>query len=143
MAAVCTGALPQWDHHSWAIRQPFHLYLLHEETQNLHNVEGVDGNAPGDDVGVDQALAVKEGQNNLLGPAGLHPRFDGAWFSLLDPLFKLLFCLRSRVTHHGLIHSNIIVQHQKRVKRRFAQSSQFSWRFSVVFLLAFTFLMMA
>jgi hypothetical protein len=35
------------------------------------------------------------------------------------------------------------VQHQKRVKRRFAQSSQFSWRFSVVFLLAFTFLMMA
>jgi hypothetical protein len=43
--------------------------MLHEDVQYLEDVGRVDGGAPGDDVRVDEALAV--GQQHLFGPARL------------------------------------------------------------------------
>jgi hypothetical protein len=37
-------------------------------------------------VGVNQALAVKEGQQHLFCLAGMDSGLDGAWFSIFNPL---------------------------------------------------------
>ncbi len=52
--------------------RPLLSQVLHEEVQDLHNVCCIDGGAPGDDVRVVKALAVKESEQHLFGPAGMN-----------------------------------------------------------------------
>ncbi len=50
--------------------------MFHEETQDLNDLGHVDNGGPGNDVGVDEALAVKEGQQHLFGLAGMALAFN-------------------------------------------------------------------
>ena len=94
--------------------RPLLLQILHEASQGLHNVGCVDCNTPRNNIGVDQALRVEEGQDHLLGPAGLDLGLDGPWLPLEDPLFGLLFSQRGVVGYQGLIHGHNSVQHRQR-----------------------------
>jgi hypothetical protein len=92
--------------------QPLLNQILHEGAQGLHNVVDVNLLPRRDVVGVDKALAIKEGQQHLLlGAASLDLSLDGAWFSLFNLLFGLLFCLWSVVTDNPFIHCYNVVQH--------------------------------
>ncbi len=51
---------------------------LQELTHGIHNVVGVQCGHPGHMVGVAEALRVKEGQDHLLAPDGLHLGLDEA-----------------------------------------------------------------
>ncbi len=87
-------------------------YTNHELAQDHQDVVGVDGGPLRNNVGVDQALTVKEGQQHLLCLAGMDFGLDGAWLALLDPLLRLPFHLGSVVGHHRLVHSDDLVQHR-------------------------------
>ncbi len=60
--------------------------MPHEDVQDLHKVQGVDGGAPGDDVHIDEALAVEEGEQYLFGPARLDLSLYWARLPLQEPL---------------------------------------------------------
>ncbi len=60
--------------------------MNHGLAQDHQDVVGVDGGPLRNDVGVDQALAVKEGQQHLPCPAGMDFSLDGAWLAFLGPL---------------------------------------------------------
>lgn len=64
---------------------PLLVDMLHEGVQGLGDVGCVPSGAPGDDVGVDQPLAVEESQHHLLGAAGLDFCFDGSRLPLWNP----------------------------------------------------------
>jgi hypothetical protein len=51
---------------------PLEPELFHELAQDDDGVVGVDGDAPGHDVGVDEPLLVKERDLHLLGAAHCH-----------------------------------------------------------------------
>jgi hypothetical protein len=54
-------------------------------------VHSIESGAPGDDVRVDEALAVKESKQHLLGPAQLDLGLYRAQLPLLDPLLGMFF----------------------------------------------------
>jgi hypothetical protein len=68
-----------------------------------------------DNMCIDEALAVKEGEQHLFGSARLDLGLYWAWLSLLNPLLGLFFALRRMVIHHHLVHSHNRVQHGERV----------------------------
>ncbi len=57
-----------------------------ELAQDHQDLVSVDGGPLQHDVGVNQALAVKEGQQHLFCLAGMDSGLDGAWFSIFNPL---------------------------------------------------------
>ncbi len=74
---------------------------------------------------VDKALAVEEGEQHLFGPASLDLSLYWTQLTpLLYPLLGLLFCLRSAVTHHHLVHGDNGVQHGERVAWTAATNSE-------------------
>ncbi len=95
--------------------RPLLLEMPHEDVEDLHDVRAVDGGAPGDDMHIDKALAVEEGEQHLFALASLDLCLDWARQSLLDPLLGLLLALRRVVIHHRLIHLHNRVLHGKRV----------------------------
>ncbi len=68
-----------------------------------------------DNMRIDEALAVKEGEQNLFGSARPDLGLYWAQLSLLNPLLGLFFALRRMVTHHRLVHCHNRVQHGERV----------------------------
>ncbi len=95
--------------------RPLLLEMPHEDVEDLHNVRGVDGGHPRDDMSIDEALAVEEGEQQLFASASLDLCLDWARQSLLDPLLGLLLALRHVVAHHRLVHRDNRVQHGERV----------------------------
>ncbi len=66
--------------------RPLLPQVNHELAEDHQDGVGVDGGPLRNDVGVDQALAVKEGQQHLFCPAGMDFGLDGAWLAFFDPL---------------------------------------------------------
>jgi hypothetical protein len=99
---------PLLGYHLW----PLLPQVLHEGAQGLHDVIGIDHGTPGHNVGIDQALVVKKRQQHLFCSAGVNPCLYGPRLTLLYPLFRLLFCLRCVIGHHGLVHGYDAVQHR-------------------------------
>ncbi len=95
--------------------RPLLSEMPHEDVEDLHDVRGVDGGAPRDDMHIDEALAVEEGEQHLFGSARLDLGLYWARLSLLNPLLGLFFALRRMVTNHRLVHSHNRVQHGERV----------------------------
>ncbi len=89
--------------------------MPHEDIEDFHDVRGVDGGAPRDDVRIDEALAVEEGKQHLFCSARLHLGLYWARLTLLYPLLGLFFALRRMVTNHRLVHGDDGVQHGERV----------------------------
>jgi hypothetical protein len=54
--------------------------------QDRYNAVGIDELAPGDNVGVNEALAVEKGQDHLLGLTGIDSCLYGARLSLFHIL---------------------------------------------------------
>jgi hypothetical protein len=69
--------------------RPLLPQMPHEDIQDLHYIHGVDGGAPGDNVQMDEALAIEEGEQHLFGSARLDLGLYWAWLPLLDPLLGL------------------------------------------------------
>jgi hypothetical protein len=65
--------------------------MPHEDVQHLHAVCHIDGGPPGDDVLVDEAVAVKESEQHLFGLAGMDLVLYWARLPFLDPLLRRLF----------------------------------------------------
>ncbi len=83
--------------------RPLLPQVLHEVAQDLHDVRCVGGGTPGDDMQVDEALAVEEGEQHLFGPAGIDLSLYWARLTLLNPMLGLLFlseeCCSTSLTH--------------------------------------------
>ncbi len=89
--------------------------MPHEDVEDLHDVRDVEGGAPRDDMRIDEALAVEEGEQHLFCSARLDLGLYWARLTLLNPLLGLFFALRRMVTNHRLIHGDDGVQHGERV----------------------------
>jgi hypothetical protein len=89
--------------------------MPHEDVEDLHDVRGVDSGAPRDDMRIDEALAVEEGEQHLFCTACLDFGLHWARLTLLNPLLGLFFALRRMVTNHRLVHGDDGVQHGERV----------------------------
>jgi hypothetical protein len=74
--------------------RPLLPQMHYEDIQDLDNVGRVDSGAPGDDVRVDEALAVKEGQQHLFGPARLTLAFIGPGSPFFIYCWDCFFILR-------------------------------------------------
>ncbi len=44
----------------------------------------------------------------------MHPDLDGAWLTLFNPLFGLLFSFRHVIGNHRLVHRHNVVQNPNR-----------------------------
>ncbi len=71
--------------------RPLLLQMFHKETQDLNDLGHVDNGGPGNDVGVDEALAVKEGQQHLFGLAGMDLAFNGPGCPFFNNYWECFF----------------------------------------------------
>ncbi len=69
--------------------RPLLSEMPHEDVEDLHDVRGVDGGAPRDDMLIDEALAVEEGEQHLFCSARLDLGLYWARLTLLNPLLGL------------------------------------------------------
>jgi hypothetical protein len=91
--------------------QPFEPQTPPELAQDIDDVGRIDGDAPGGDVGVDEAAGIEEREHQLLAAAGLHLCLQSHWLTLQGPLLAHSFGLWSEVRNQGLFYSNNVVQH--------------------------------
>ncbi len=86
--------------------RPLQQQVLPEPAQDIHNVDPIDGSAPGCDVHLDEAARIKEGEEHLLAAAGLHLCLQWARLALQSPILAHSFGFRCVVGYHGLVHSD-------------------------------------
>ncbi len=72
-------------------RRGWWVKMLQEGAQDLDGVGGVDGGAPGDDMGIDHPTRIEKRHDHLLGPTGINLSLQRARLTPWDPLLTLFF----------------------------------------------------